>query len=208
MAELDRQAVRPVRHRGARLRRGVGRARHQLGHRRARRAGARRSCKQVAGLPASCTRSCGRASTTTACSPRRSRAGRWCSATTSTARSARSRRNAIPEPVLPKGTFAGRNIAFTSWTGYTGNLPDLPQQRRRRRPLQPAGRRRRRVAPRADDRSSSTARTTSRCRSPWCARCIALRTRAGCPTSSRATRRSASSSARLRRPGMAARSGR
>ena len=31
--------------------------------------------------------------------------------------------NAIPEPVLPKGTFAGRNIAFPRWNGYTGNLP-------------------------------------------------------------------------------------
>jgi adenylate cyclase len=29
---------------------------------------------------------------------------------------------AIPEPVLPKGTFSGRNIAFTSWVGYGGNL--------------------------------------------------------------------------------------
>ena len=28
----------------------------------------------------------------------------------------------IPAPVLPKGTFAGRNIAFTSWVGYGGNL--------------------------------------------------------------------------------------
>ncbi len=32
--------------------------------------------------------------------------------------------NAIPEPVLPKGTFAGRNIPFTRWVGYTGNLPE------------------------------------------------------------------------------------
>jgi adenylate cyclase len=32
--------------------------------------------------------------------------------------------NAIPEPVLPKGTFSGRNIAFTRWVGYTGNLPE------------------------------------------------------------------------------------
>jgi adenylate cyclase len=32
--------------------------------------------------------------------------------------------NAIPEPVLPKGTFAGRNIAFPRWVGYTGNLPE------------------------------------------------------------------------------------
>ncbi len=29
---------------------------------------------------------------------------------------------AIPEPVLPKGTFQGRNIPFTSWVGYGGNL--------------------------------------------------------------------------------------
>jgi adenylate cyclase len=31
--------------------------------------------------------------------------------------------NAIPEPVLPAGTFAGRNIAFARWNGFTGNLP-------------------------------------------------------------------------------------
>jgi adenylate cyclase len=31
--------------------------------------------------------------------------------------------NAIPEPVLPKGTFARRNIAFARWHGHTGNLP-------------------------------------------------------------------------------------
>ena len=30
---------------------------------------------------------------------------------------------AIPEPVLPKGTFQGRSISFTSWRGYGGNLP-------------------------------------------------------------------------------------
>lgn len=29
---------------------------------------------------------------------------------------------AIPEPVLPKGTFSGRDIAFTSWAGYGGNI--------------------------------------------------------------------------------------
>jgi len=33
------------------------------------------------------------------------------------------RANAIPDPVLPKGTFAGRNIGFFPWQGYTGNLP-------------------------------------------------------------------------------------
>lgn len=32
---------------------------------------------------------------------------------------------AIPEPVLPKGTFQGRNIPFTSWVGYGGNLPQF-----------------------------------------------------------------------------------
>jgi adenylate cyclase len=33
------------------------------------------------------------------------------------------RANAIPEPVLPKGTFAGRHVGFDRWQGYTGNLP-------------------------------------------------------------------------------------
>jgi adenylate cyclase len=32
---------------------------------------------------------------------------------------------AVPEPVLPKGTFQGRTIAFTSWKGYGGNLPEF-----------------------------------------------------------------------------------
>ena len=35
------------------------------------------------------------------------------------------RTGAIPAPVLPKGTFAGRNIRFTSWRGYGGNLPEF-----------------------------------------------------------------------------------
>ncbi|MGD9951216.1 MAG: CHASE2 domain-containing protein [Burkholderiales bacterium] len=32
---------------------------------------------------------------------------------------------AIPGPVLPKGTFQGRNIPFTTWVGYGGNLAQL-----------------------------------------------------------------------------------
>ncbi|HEY6896829.1 MAG TPA: adenylate/guanylate cyclase domain-containing protein [Rhodocyclaceae bacterium] len=32
---------------------------------------------------------------------------------------------ALPAPVLPAGTFQGRNIPFTSWSGYGGNLPGL-----------------------------------------------------------------------------------
>jgi len=32
---------------------------------------------------------------------------------------------AIPDPVLPKGTFQGRNIRFTSWKGYGANLPQF-----------------------------------------------------------------------------------
>jgi adenylate cyclase len=32
---------------------------------------------------------------------------------------------ALPPPVLPPGTFAGRPIVFTSWTGYGANLPDF-----------------------------------------------------------------------------------
>jgi adenylate cyclase len=34
---------------------------------------------------------------------------------------------AIPDPVLPKGTFQGRNINFTTWSGYGGNLPQFQQ---------------------------------------------------------------------------------
>ena len=33
------------------------------------------------------------------------------------------RANAIPEPALPKGTFAGRGVLFEQLKGYTGNLP-------------------------------------------------------------------------------------
>jgi adenylate cyclase len=32
---------------------------------------------------------------------------------------------ALPSPVLPAGTFAGRNIAFTTWRGFGGNLPEF-----------------------------------------------------------------------------------
>jgi len=35
------------------------------------------------------------------------------------------RTGAIPPPVLPKGTFRGRNIPFTVWLGYGGNLAPL-----------------------------------------------------------------------------------
>ncbi len=35
------------------------------------------------------------------------------------------RTGAIPPPVLPKGTFRGRNIPFTTWAGYGGNLEVL-----------------------------------------------------------------------------------
>ena len=31
--------------------------------------------------------------------------------------------NAIPDPVLPRGTFSGRSVNFTRGEGYTGNLP-------------------------------------------------------------------------------------
>ena len=32
------------------------------------------------------------------------------------------RANALPAPVLPRGTFAGANVLFPQWAGYTGNL--------------------------------------------------------------------------------------
>jgi adenylate cyclase len=35
-----------------------------------------------------------------------------------------ARVNAIPGPVLPRGSFAGRDIHITRWSGYTGNLPE------------------------------------------------------------------------------------
>ncbi len=31
--------------------------------------------------------------------------------------------NALPKPVLPKGTFSGRRVEFPRWYGHTGNLP-------------------------------------------------------------------------------------
>ncbi len=31
----------------------------------------------------------------------------------------------LPPPVLPAGTFTGRPVVFTSWTGYGANLPDF-----------------------------------------------------------------------------------
>jgi adenylate cyclase len=33
------------------------------------------------------------------------------------------RANALPEPVLPRGSFDGRDLRFPRWVGYTGNLP-------------------------------------------------------------------------------------
>jgi adenylate cyclase len=40
---------------------------------------------------------------------------------------AATRVNQLPEPVLPRGVFQGRNIQPTSWTGYGANLPELQQ---------------------------------------------------------------------------------
>jgi adenylate cyclase len=31
--------------------------------------------------------------------------------------------NALPEPVLPRASFTGRDVRFQRWLGYTGNLP-------------------------------------------------------------------------------------
>src|SRR6185295_13829888 len=35
------------------------------------------------------------------------------------------RANSLPPAVLPKGAFAGRDVEFYEWKGYTGNLPGL-----------------------------------------------------------------------------------
>jgi adenylate cyclase len=36
-----------------------------------------------------------------------------------------SESGSLPAPVLPAGVFAGRNIGFSLWRGYGGNLPEL-----------------------------------------------------------------------------------
>ncbi len=36
-----------------------------------------------------------------------------------------TRVNQLPEPVLPRGIFQGRNVRPTVWTGYAANLPEL-----------------------------------------------------------------------------------
>lgn len=38
------------------------------------------------------------------------------------------RKGLLPSPALPQGAFGPRNIAFTTWTGYTANLPELQKQ--------------------------------------------------------------------------------
>jgi len=35
------------------------------------------------------------------------------------------RKGRLPDPVLPAGTFSGRNIGITSWNGHTANLEEL-----------------------------------------------------------------------------------
>jgi adenylate cyclase len=37
------------------------------------------------------------------------------------------RANTLPAAVLPKGTFAGRDVSFYRWNGYTGNLAAIQQ---------------------------------------------------------------------------------
>ena len=37
---------------------------------------------------------------------------------------------ALPKPVLPAGTFKGKNIQFTNWVGYGGNLEEFQQAAR------------------------------------------------------------------------------
>ena len=57
---------------------------------------------------------------------RRSRGGRWCSATTSTSDERRGTVGVMPPAGAAQGHLrrAG-NIEFTSWTGYGGNLPEF-----------------------------------------------------------------------------------
>ena len=69
MARLDRQAVRPVRRGGRRLRRRVGRARHAARASTCSTALAQKELRDVAGLPDGLPAAARASSTTTACSP-------------------------------------------------------------------------------------------------------------------------------------------
>ena len=50
-------------------------------------------------------------------------------------RGAVKRNGAIPAPVLPKGTFAGRNIPFTAWNGLQRQPARVAAERRRARAI-------------------------------------------------------------------------
>ena len=78
----------------------------------------------------------------------------------------RVRVNALPAPVLPRGTFAGANVFFPQWVGYTGNLPVYLRNAAGAGHINPAPTST--ASPAACRCSpSSTASTTRRCRSPW-----------------------------------------
>ena len=96
-------------------------------------------------LPAAVPEAAAAASTTTACSPRRSRAGRSCSATTSTARSGAARVERDARAGAAQGHASpGRNVALHALERLRRQPAGLLQDARRRRALQPARRRRRR----------------------------------------------------------------
>ena len=107
------EALRPLRCRGARLRRRVGRARYQLRDRYAR-------CPRAEGLQAQSrasrmpTSSCARRSTTTSCSPKAMQGRPVVLGYYFNSEDRAVRVNALPEPVLPRGSFDGRNVALSA----------------------------------------------------------------------------------------------
>ena len=154
-----------------RLRRGVGRARHELGHGGPGRAGTQRA-QGKPGL-----------SKQILCKLRPSLDfdGRFAASHEGPAgrarlllqqRGARGTRQRAARAGAAEGHLRRRaTCSSTQWAGYTGNLPVYLEERRRRRaistryPTSTASRAACRCSP------SSRANTTRRCRSPWCARC-------------------------------------
>ena len=175
MAGLVDEAVRQVRRRDPRLRRGVRRAATARAGMRVLDGLAQRAAEGRARLPGRARGAAAAARLRRAVRRRRSRAGRWCSATTST-----SDRDARATRARFRRRCSARHVRRPADRVHVvDRLRRQParasRERGRRRALQPDRRRRRRSTAACRCSPSTTARTTSRCRSRWCARCSGSR---------------------------------
>ena len=153
----------------------------------ARRAGAE-GPEAGAGIPGRASKRCGPGSTTTSFSPRRSRAGRSCWATTSAAKSARPASTRFPSRCCRRARSPVATSRFTTVDGLYRQSAGLPEERRRAPAISIRGRRRRRHRAACRCSPNSTARTTRRFRSRSCVPTLRGTERAGSRRSSRATR--------------------